>query len=39
MKNKVITKIVGGKYRNRILELPSLEVTRSSKSIFKRIFF
>jgi len=39
MKNKVISKIVGGKYKNRILELPSLEVTRSSKSILKESFF
>jgi len=39
MKNKVISKIVGGKYKNRVLELPSLEVTRSSKSILKESFF
>ena len=39
MKNKVISKIVGGKYKNRIIELPSLEVTRSSKSILKESFF
>jgi len=39
MKSKVETKIVGGKYKGRILELPSLEVTRSSKSILKESFF
>jgi 16S rRNA (guanine(966)-N(2))-methyltransferase RsmD len=39
MKNKVVSKIVGGKYKNRVLELPSLEVTRSSKSILKESFF
>ncbi|MGB5866444.1 MAG: 16S rRNA (guanine(966)-N(2))-methyltransferase RsmD [Arcobacteraceae bacterium] len=39
MKNKVISKIVGGKYKNRVIELPSLEVTRSSKSILKESFF
>jgi 16S rRNA (guanine966-N2)-methyltransferase len=39
MKNKPETKIVAGKYKGRILELPSLEVTRSSKSILKESFF
>lgn len=39
MKNKVISKIVAGKYKNRVLELPSLDVTRSSKSILKESFF
>ncbi len=39
MKSKVISKIVGGKYKNRVIELPSLEVTRSSKSILKESFF
>jgi len=39
MKKKVETKIVGGKYKGRVLELPSLEVTRSSKSILKESFF
>ena len=38
-KNNVVTKIVGGKYKGKILELPSLEVTRSSKSILKESFF
>lgn len=39
MKSKVISKIVGGKYKGRILDLPSLDVTRSSKSILKESFF
>jgi 16S rRNA (guanine(966)-N(2))-methyltransferase RsmD len=39
MKSNIQTKIVGGKYKGRILELPSLEVTRSSKSILKESFF
>jgi 16S rRNA (guanine(966)-N(2))-methyltransferase RsmD len=39
MKNKPETKIVSGKYKGRVLELPSLEVTRSSKSILKESFF
>tara|TARA_B110000046_G_C12940579_1_gene375573 strand:+ start:126 stop:722 length:597 start_codon:yes stop_codon:yes gene_type:complete len=39
MKNKVVSKIVGGKYKNRVIDLPSLEVTRSSKSILKESFF
>jgi len=39
MKSKVVSKIVGGKYKGRVLELPSLEVTRSSKSILKESFF
>ena len=38
-KNNVVTKIVGGIYKGKILELPSLEVTRSSKSILKESFF
>lgn len=38
-KNSVVTKIVGGIYKGKILELPSLEVTRSSKSILKESFF
>jgi len=38
-RNKITTKIVGGKYKSRVLELPSLEVTRSSKSILKESFF
>ena len=39
MKSKVISKIIGGKYKGRVLQLPSLEVTRSSKSILKESFF
>jgi 16S rRNA (guanine966-N2)-methyltransferase len=39
MKKKVVSKIVAGKYKNRVIELPSLEVTRSSKSILKESFF
>lgn len=38
-KNKITTKIVGGKYKSRVLELPSLDTTRSSKSILKESFF
>lgn len=38
-KNKVTSKIIAGKYKNKLLELPSLEVTRSSKSILKESFF
>ncbi len=37
--NKIQSKIIAGKYKNRALELPSLEVTRSSKSILKESFF
>jgi 16S rRNA (guanine(966)-N(2))-methyltransferase RsmD len=37
--NKITSKIIAGKYKNRALELPSLEVTRSSKSILKESFF
>ncbi|MEA2016932.1 MAG: 16S rRNA (guanine(966)-N(2))-methyltransferase RsmD [Campylobacterota bacterium] len=39
MKSKVVSKIIGGKYKGKILQLPSLEVTRSSKSILKESFF
>jgi 16S rRNA (guanine(966)-N(2))-methyltransferase RsmD len=39
MKNKVVSKIVGGKYKGKILQLPSLDTTRSSKSILKESFF
>ncbi len=38
-KINAVTKIVGGKFKGRILELPSLDVTRSSKSILKESFF
>ena len=39
MKNKVTTKIIAGKYKGRLLELPALDTTRSSKSILKESFF
>jgi 16S rRNA (guanine966-N2)-methyltransferase len=39
MTSKVVSKIIGGKYKNRVIDLPSLEVTRSSKSILKESFF
>ena len=39
MKSKVVSKIIGGKYKGKVLQLPSLEVTRSSKSILKESFF
>jgi len=39
-KNKIITtKIIAGKYKGKLLQLPALEVTRSSKSILKESFF
>ena len=37
--NKPTTKIIAGKFRGKLLELPSLEVTRSSKSRLKESFF
>lgn len=37
--NKPTTKIIAGKYRGKILELPSLDVTRSSKSRLKESLF
>lgn len=40
MKNKKLTtKIIAGKYKSKSLELPSLEVTRSSKARLKESFF
>ncbi len=39
MKNKITTKIIGGVHKGKQLELPSLDVTRSSKSILKESFF
>jgi 16S rRNA (guanine966-N2)-methyltransferase len=36
---KFTTKIIAGKYKNKTLKLPSLEVTRSTKSILKESFF
>jgi 16S rRNA (guanine(966)-N(2))-methyltransferase RsmD len=38
-KNNVVTKIVGGKYKGKILQLPDLDITRSSKAILKESFF
>ena len=38
-KNKPTTRIIGGKYKGKILDLPSLDTTRSSKSILKESFF
>ena len=38
-KNNPITKIVGGVYKGKILDLPPLDITRSSKSILKESFF
>lgn len=37
--NKPSTKIIAGKYKGKILELPSLDVTRSSKSRLKESLF
>lgn len=37
--NNITTKIIAGKYKGKTLKLPSLEVTRSSKSILKESFF
>jgi 16S rRNA (guanine(966)-N(2))-methyltransferase RsmD len=39
MKNKITTKIIAGEHKGKILELPGLDVTRSSKSILKESFF
>ena len=36
---KPTTRIIAGKYKGRILNLPSLDTTRSSKSILKESFF
>lgn len=36
---KPTTKIIAGKYKGKVLELPSLEVTRSSKSVLKESVF
>ena len=38
-KNKLTTRIIAGKYKGKPLELPSLDSTRSSKSILKESFF
>lgn len=37
--NKPTTKIIAGKYKGKILELPSLDVTRSSKARLKESLF
>lgn len=37
--SKPTTKIIAGKYKGKILELPSLDVTRSSKSVLKESLF
>lgn len=37
--NNPTTKIIAGKYRGKVLELPSLEVTRSSKARLKESLF
>lgn len=37
--NKPTTKIIAGKYKGKILNLPALDTTRSSKSILKESFF
>jgi len=39
MRNKPTTKIIAGCYKGKVLDLPSLETTRSSKSILKESFF
>lgn len=38
-KTKLNTRIIAGKYKGKLLQLPSLETTRSSKSILKESFF
>jgi 16S rRNA (guanine966-N2)-methyltransferase len=39
MKNRLTTKIIGGKYKNKILQLPDLDTTRSSKARLRESFF
>ena len=36
---KLTTRIIGGKYKGKALNLPSLDTTRSTKSILKESFF
>jgi len=36
---KLTTRIIAGKYKNKTINLPDLETTRSSKSILKESFF
>jgi 16S rRNA (guanine(966)-N(2))-methyltransferase RsmD len=38
-KQKLTTRIIGGKYKGKVLALPRLDITRSSKSILKESFF
>jgi 16S rRNA (guanine966-N2)-methyltransferase len=38
-KSNLSTKIIAGKYKGKSLQLPDLQVTRSSKSILKESFF
>lgn len=38
-KKNLSTRIISGKYKGKVLELPSLDSTRSSKSILKESFF
>lgn len=37
--NKITTRIIAGKYKGKSLDLPSLAVTRSSKSMLKESYF
>ncbi len=37
--NKPTTKIIAGKYKGKVLELPSLDITRSSKARLKESLF
>lgn len=39
MKSKLTTKIIAGEHKGKLLQLPGLDVTRSSKSILKESFF
>jgi len=39
IKTKIFNKIIAGKYKNKKILLPPLEVTRSTKSIVKESFF
>jgi len=37
--NRISTKIIAGKYKGKLLDLPSLDTTRSSKAILKESLF
>jgi 16S rRNA (guanine(966)-N(2))-methyltransferase RsmD len=39
VKKELTTKIISGIYKNKVLKLPALETTRSSKTILKESFF